>query len=209
MLVKEQEACPQPRARSRPNAGSTRCGASSRRSSGENPSTAGDFSAYWRIDDAGLPMPWLDASVDTGRQLKHPWFGVRVLHRVSTVLLCLGLIAGNAGVCAGWAATAEERMACCTESGECPMHKRQPHESGSHSVVTQAQADACCAASERDHSNSSNPAVVTVMSARVLGVGVVLPAITPSLVLTDGWRTGAPVPIPPVPRHVLLTVFLV
>ena len=89
------------------------------------------------------------------------------------------------------------------------MHKDHSGESGAGRVVTQAQADACCAASERDQSNSSNPTVLATISAAALGVGVVGPAIVPALVLTDGWRTDAPPPGPPVPRHLLLSVFLV
>jgi hypothetical protein len=128
---------------------------------------------------------------------------------VSAVLLSLGLLAGNAGVCAGWAATPGERMACCAEGAECPMHDGPSDGPDSHHEVTQAQADACCAASERDQSNSSNPTAVTAISPAVLGVGVVYQAVPPVLVLTDGWRTAAPVPSPPVPRHLLLSVFLV
>jgi hypothetical protein len=128
---------------------------------------------------------------------------------MSVVLLSLALAAGNAAVCAGWAATAEERMACCADGGECPMHKGRSDESASDHVITQAQADACCASSERDQSNSSSPTAIAGISAAVLGAGVVLPAVTPSLVLTDGWRTGGPIHRPAVPRHVLLSVFLV
>jgi hypothetical protein len=131
------------------------------------------------------------------------------MHRFSTIVVCLGLVAGNAAVCAGWATTPVARMACCAEGGECPMHKGGSDESASERVITQAQADACCATSERDQSKSSNPTAPTAISGAVLGVGVVLPAITPALVLTDGWRTDTPVPSPPVPRHVLLSVFLV
>jgi hypothetical protein len=43
----------------------------------------------------------------------------------------------------------------------------------------------------------------------VLGLGVVVPASVPALVLSDAWRLSAPIPIAPVPRHVLLSVFLV
>jgi hypothetical protein len=50
---------------------------------------------------------------------------------------------------------------------------------------------------------------VTAITAAVLGVGVVLPANVPALVLSDAWRTSAPLPIAPVPKHVLLSVFLV
>ena len=125
------------------------------------------------------------------------------------MLLCLGLVAGNAAVCAGWAATPEARVACCADDVECPMHKDHSGESGPERVFTQAQADACCAASERDQSSSSNPTAVATISAAALGVGVVRPAIAPAFVLTDGWRTDAPPPGPPVSRHLLLSVFLV
>jgi hypothetical protein len=131
------------------------------------------------------------------------------MRRLSAILLCFGLIAGNAALCAGWAITPEERMACCAEGGECPMHKGRNGESGAERVITQIQADACCAASEREQSNSPNPTAVTTISPAVLGVGVVMPAMIPALVLTDAWRTVAPIHSPPVPRHVLLTVFLV
>jgi hypothetical protein len=99
-------------------------------------------------------------------------------------------------------------MACC-EGGECPMHKGDSHSLGSERVLTQAQADNCCASSERENSNQSNPSFVPAITAAVLGVGVVLPANIPALVLSDAWRTSAPIPVAPVPKHVLLSVFLV
>ena len=43
----------------------------------------------------------------------------------------------------------------------------------------------------------------------VLGAGIVLPAHIPARISSDGWRTEAPGVIPPVPRHILLPVFLV
>jgi hypothetical protein len=99
-------------------------------------------------------------------------------------------------------------MACCSD-GACPMHGGSSHESGSHDSVGQAQADACCAASERDTSNPSPQIFVAAISSAVLDVATILPISTPTLVLTDGWRTDAPVPVTPVPRHILLSVFLV
>ena len=89
------------------------------------------------------------------------------------------------------------------------MHKDDSGASGHERVLTQAQADACCAASERDQSSSSNPTAAATISAAALGVSVVRPAIAPALVLTDGWRTDVPPPGPPAPRHLLLSVFLV
>ena len=131
------------------------------------------------------------------------------IRRLSAVLLAAGLLAGNAAVCAGWLATPEARMACCADGVECPMHKGDSDRSGSERVLTQAQADSCCAAAEGQSSNQSNPSFVTAITAAVLGVGVVLPPNVPALVLSDGWRPAAPTRAGPVPKHVLLSVFLV
>jgi hypothetical protein len=134
---------------------------------------------------------------------------VRLLHHLSAVLLCLGLIAGNAAVCAGWAATPQERLACCAEGGECPMHEGESDDSGSGRALTQLEADSCCSSAEREDSNNpSVPPFVAAISFAVLGPGVVLPASIPALVLTDEWRTAVPLPSTPVPKHVLLSVFL-
>ena len=134
---------------------------------------------------------------------------VRFVQRLAVVALTFGLMAGDAAVCAGWLPTAEARMACCADGVECPMHKGDSHRSGSARDITQAQADSCCAAAEGQNSNQSNPSLVTAITVAVLGVGVVLPANVPALVLSDAWRTSAPIPIAPVPKHVLLSVFLV
>lgn len=134
---------------------------------------------------------------------------IPLLHRLSALALSLLLLGGNTAVCAGWTAVAEARMACCAADGGCAMHTEESHDSDSHRDVSQAQADACCASSEQETSNPSNPALLTALSNAVLGVGVVLPASTPALVRSDGWRTVAPVPTTLVPKHVLLSIFLV
>ena len=99
-------------------------------------------------------------------------------------------------------------MECCADEAECPMHKGDSHHPGSERIVTQVQADSCCASAEGQNSNQSNPTFVTAITSAVLGVGVVLPANVPALVLSDGWRTSAPRPVAPVPKHLLLSVFL-
>ena len=53
------------------------------------------------------------------------------IRRLAAVILTMGLLAGNAAVCAGWLATPEARMACCAEGGDCPMHKDESRRSGS------------------------------------------------------------------------------
>jgi hypothetical protein len=134
---------------------------------------------------------------------------LRLVRHLAALALVFGLMAGNAAVCAGWMPTPEARMACCVDGVECPMHKGDPHHSGSTHDPTQAQADSCCAASESKTSSQSNPTFVAAITGAVLGAGTVLPAHVPALVLSDAWRTSAPIPVAPVPKHVLLSVFLV
>ena len=134
---------------------------------------------------------------------------MRFVHRLAAVALSLGLLAGNAAVCAGWMPTPEARMACCADGAQCPMHKGDSHRSGFERVPTQAQADSCCASSEGKTSRQSSPMFVTAITVAVLGAGTVLPANVPALVLSDGWRTSARMPVGPVPKHVLLSVYLV
>jgi hypothetical protein len=50
---------------------------------------------------------------------------------------------------------------------------------------------------------------VAGITSAVLGTGSVLPARVPALVLSDAWRTSAPIPAASVPKYVLLSVFLV
>ena len=99
-------------------------------------------------------------------------------------------------------------MACC-ENGTCPM-RRGGHSDGSDSqrTLTQAQADSCCASSERDKSTSPDLGHIVAITHAVLGDGVLVPASIPALVLSDHWRTVTPLPTTPVPKHVLLSVFL-
>jgi hypothetical protein len=134
---------------------------------------------------------------------------LRLVQRLAALALTLALMAGNAAICAGWQPTPEARMACCTDGGACPMHKGDSHRSGSERVLTQVQADNCCASSERENSNQSNPSSVPAITGAVLGAGIVLPTSVPALVLSDAWRTSAPLPVAAVPKHVLLSVFLV
>lgn len=134
---------------------------------------------------------------------------LRLVRHLAALALAVGLIAGNAAVCAGWLPSPEARMACCADEAQCPMHKGDSHRSGSAGAPTQAQADSCCASAEGQQSSQSTPSFVTAITAAVLGVGTALPANVTALVPRDAWRTSVPIPILPVPKHVLLSVFLV
>jgi hypothetical protein len=89
------------------------------------------------------------------------------------------------------------------------MHKGESHDSSSHHEMTQSEADSCCASSRPEQSNRAASTIVVAASFAMLGPGVVLPASVPALVLSDDWRRALPIPATPVPRHVLLSVFLV
>ena len=109
-----------------------------------------------------------DHSFDRVSTVQHPRHVVKVVQRLAAVALTFGLMAGNAAVCAGWLPTAEARLACCADGVECPMHKGDSHRSGSERILTQVQADSCCASSEGKKSNQSNPSFVTAIRAAVL-----------------------------------------
>lgn len=134
---------------------------------------------------------------------------LRFCRQLSAAVLTLALTAANGAVCAGWLPTPEARMECCSEGDTCPMHKGESDGTGSDRVITQAQADSCCASSERDNISQPSPTLAAAITPPVLGAAVVLPASVPALVLSDGWRTTAPIPTAPAPKHVLLSVFLV
>jgi hypothetical protein len=128
---------------------------------------------------------------------------------LSSVALILVLLAGNTAVCAGWAFSPQARMACCADGDACPMHKGTAHTSDVGQSLSQDQADACCGASEQQQSNQSVQPFITAISSAVLGAGVIVPAPVPALVASDAWRTVVPIPRAHIPKHVLLSVFLV
>jgi hypothetical protein len=131
---------------------------------------------------------------------------LRFSHRLSAVLLALALAVGQTGVCAAGMPTPEARMACCTDNAPCPMHGGD--DGGSTRVVTQAEADRCCAASERDDPAPSPATVAFSVPLSVIAGAV--PALLPELPRQPhAWRTVMPPAPAHVPKHVLLSVFLV
>lgn len=131
-----------------------------------------------------------------------------ISRRLSAFFLTLALATSQAGVCAGWMATPEARMACCSDDRPCPMHASHSEDNGSKRAVSQAEADRCCTISEHD---DSAPAPAS------LAVSVTLvPVISPVPVRmpipeahADIWRASVPMPGAHIPKHILLSVFLV
>lgn len=98
-------------------------------------------------------------------------------------------------------------MACCSDEGPCPMHTSES-EDGSTRVLTQAEADRCCAASEQGDSapSPSGPALFVALGIVLHPVPALLPDPPAHVEL---WRASVPLPTAHVPKHVLLSVFLV
>ncbi|MFL6279499.1 MAG: hypothetical protein ACJ731_05265 [Vicinamibacterales bacterium] len=123
----------------------------------------------------------------------------------------LSLCVGHVAVCAGWQATPAARMACCTnDEVTCPMHQATPNSHGmmAQHTVDQVQADSCCAGSERTEAATTFASFA--MATSIALVPSPLAAVVPALMLhIDGRRAALPLAPSPVPRHLLLSVFLV
>lgn len=114
----------------------------------------------------------------------------------------------NLPVCAGWQATPEARMDCCADETNCPMHQPESHKSGSKRLVSQREADACCAVSQQTHSAKSGSVfVLSASSALALSaVPFIAPPAQPT-VHPSGTLDSSP--ISSVAKHLLLSVLLV
>jgi len=126
------------------------------------------------------------------------------LRYVAAALLCVfSLVASKITECVGWQSSPAARMACC-EDDSCPMHRDH---SGSSSM-TQAQADSCCAVSER-HDPGQPPSSVASTPSLVALTGPVekiAPArIDPSAL----WQPQSSLRLRSTPTHLLDSVLLV
>ena len=153
--------------------------------------------------NAVRPVPF-----DTALRIQHPTNVVVLGRRLVALAAVLTLCVGNVAVCAGWQATPEARMACCRDEATCPLHKSESHDSGTGHMVSQAQADNCCAGSERTHWTTTNSTFIPT------GIVALAPATisvvtSPNVPALQGWRALVPLPVSPVPKHLLLSVLLV
>jgi hypothetical protein len=128
------------------------------------------------------------------------------LRRIGVLMLTIGLAAGAWRPCAGWEPTAEARMACCTRKAACSMHRMSGH--GAHEAVSQSQADACCALSERQ--DPSQPSVTVVLPPAltpIAGPFAEQPRVPARWV--DSHRPPPLLASRALPRHLLLSVFVI
>jgi hypothetical protein len=146
--------------------------------------------------------------VDSVLDLNHPRTVLRLITRLVAALSVLACAAGGWAPCAGWQPTAEARRACCAQKGQCPMHRSAGAAATRDAVVSQIEADGCCASSERETSAPSTAS--HVVSCPLAVVASAIPALAPSLLT---FRTLRPEPslsgVNAVPTHLLLSVFLI
>jgi hypothetical protein len=129
------------------------------------------------------------------------------MNRLAVVAVLIVLPTSAWAQCAGWQSTAEARMECCAHEEQCPMHKGTGG-SVAERTVTQQEADTCCARSERVPSTPSSSSQIAPVTFVVVSTppAVLLPDVA---VLATHWESSVPIAASPVPRHVLLSVFLV
>ena len=116
--------------------------------------------------------------------------------------------ATSASVCASWQASAEARVACCQDETSCPMHATTPHRHTAPSRVSQADADNCCASAER---STSTPSTLSDVPRIALGaLASPIPAVGPAVAaFRESPTARTSVDVSPVPRHLLLSIFLI
>lgn len=146
-------------------------------------------------------------SFDTRVAFAHPTYVLTPVRRLAALTLAVVLSVGQGVVCAGWLRTPEARMACCLEHAGCARHESESDD-GSQRSIAQVDADRCCAASERDTPAQGTSAFG---SAIVLAIVPLVTALVPAAVSTlpGPWGARTPVPVPRIPRHLLLSVLIV
>lgn len=135
---------------------------------------------------------------------------VPVIRRAAAVLAAFAFISLQAGaVCEGWQSTPEARMACCETTARCAMHEPPPqtvgHGHGGHH--SQADADSCCAMSEPGNSGERGATFAPSVAEAALDAAAAVHAGSPATAYARHRSTGPP-PRGRVPKHVLLSVFL-
>ena len=125
---------------------------------------------------------------------------------MSAAVLVLAIAAGHTAICAGWLPTPEARMACCADESNCPMHAGDGAGGAAARTITQAEADSCCAAAEREPLSVTPPFVLQPIAAASWVVSLDPAPVAP---IDDLWRTFVPLRATLTPRHLLLAVLIV
>ena len=136
--------------------------------------------------------------------VQHPTLVQAILTAAQVLTLSLAMVTNLVAQCTGGAVSPEARMACCKEGIACPMHGSESEGSGTR-TVSQAQADSCCGTS---NDRQSAPAS-SILVASLPAPAVTLEPLPPAPPTFDRWRTPVPLDTSPVPKHVLLSTFLI
>jgi hypothetical protein len=124
------------------------------------------------------------------------------------VFAVMSLQAGAA--CEGWQSTPEARMACCDAAdARCTMHEPPPATVGHGHAGHHAQGDAdtCCAMSEPGQAGERGVTYAPSAAAATIDAAASERAGSPATAYARH-RSTAPPPRGHVPKHVLLSVFL-
>jgi hypothetical protein len=145
---------------------------------------------------------------DSVTKVEHPTEVRLLMTRTVTLVAIIALTFSTSAQCADWQETAEARMACCAQDAECPMHPAGPGGAQSPRSVTQTQADTCCSLSEHSSSapsaSSHDGLLYTLVAPSTLSATALLDAAP----VRHTWPV-TPISVVPVPRHLLLSVFLI
>lgn len=129
-----------------------------------------------------------------------------MIRRLAAIAAIVSISAGSFGLCAGWEASAEARMACCLSGDTCPMHQSDSEQGGAAGAIAQADADRCCVASEEGDAASVAASVAALAVPITHSTAVFEP---PPVISFDRSRPIAPLEGRHVPTYVLLSVFLI
>lgn len=129
-----------------------------------------------------------------------------LLTRLAATVAVLGLVPGTAtALCAGWQPSADARRACCA-AGLCADDHRGAPTAGGDLVISQVEADSCCAESESGQQSASQSLITAPLPVPVTGsVLLALPPLSTHSVV----RWAAPPQSDHVPKHIRLSVFLI
>jgi len=88
------------------------------------------------------------------------------------------------------------------------MHKSDTHKHSSKRVVSQDQADSCCASSTQRRDSTTDGSTIAASGVIAL-VPVAVFAVPTRVSASQEWRALVPLRVSSTPKHVLLSIFLV
>lgn len=128
---------------------------------------------------------------------------VRRTQRAVVVAIVAGLMLGSAGLCE----VAMAVLACRPASAECPLHAA-PVDMGERSHLSASVPSCCVVSSDAPVPVLAAPEITTAVRVPQVSMPRADLAVVPTLTITAVARSS-PVHRPAVPRHLLLSVFLV